>query len=103
MPVLGLNILIKYSMPPGGRHNNKSFVRPVLLYLVIQLFVQSSALRLVMLVGDSVLMLGLACSHANETLEFVHKAGAKLAINLPLSLEITRPPQPSLRKVQAVV
>jgi hypothetical protein len=45
------------------------------------------------LVGDSaVLILGLACSHASETLEFVHKAGAKLAINPSLLLEITRPP-----------
>jgi hypothetical protein len=99
--VLGLNILIKYSMPPGGRHSNKSFVRPILLYLVIQLFVLP---LLATLVGDSgVLILSLARSRANETLEFVRQAGAKLVINLLLSLEITRPPQPSLKKVRAVV
>jgi hypothetical protein len=56
------------------------------------------------LVGDSgVLILSLARSRANETLEFVRKAGAKLVITLLLSLEITRPPQPSLKKVRAVV
>jgi hypothetical protein len=56
------------------------------------------------LVGDSgVLILSLARSRANETLEFVRQAGAKLVINLLLSLEITRPPQPSLKKVRAVV
>ena len=92
MPVLGLYILIKYSMPSAGRHSNESFARPVLLYLVIQLWCSASRPP-AKLVGDSVvLILGLACSHASETLEFVHKAGAKLDINPPLSLEITRPP-----------
>ena len=60
-------------------------------YLVIQLCVVPPGPAT--LVGDSVvLILGLACSHASETLEFLHKAGAKLDINPPLSLEITRPP-----------
>ena len=72
------------------------------MYRVTSAF--ATFLVLATLVGDSaVLILGLACSHANETLEFVHKAGAKLVINLPFSLEITRPPQPSLKKVRAVV
>jgi hypothetical protein len=74
MPVLGLYVLIEYSMPSAGRHNNESFVQLVLLYLVIQLCAVP-----VTLVGDSAVpVLGLACSHASETLEFAHKAGNKV-------------------------